>query len=123
MIYGIKKTEEGFSVYDFESGRALSDMGHPQYPGYAAALDACRHNAFHPSFYPYLVKAGQIDDPDADTWENMVYAEDPRGIWDNERGQWRNVTSMDRGAATDEEIAYVDALDATYQSLMAMSGR
>lgn len=50
----------------------------------------------------------------------MIYAEDPRGVWDGEREVWRNVSSMDRGAATDEEIAYVDALDATYTSLMTM---
>ena len=32
----------------------------------------------------------------------------------------REGLSMDRGAATEDEIAYVDALDATYYSLIAM---
>ena len=58
--------------------------------------------------------------PNPDECETMFSAEDPRGVWDCEPEVWRHVSSMDRGAATDEEIAYVDALDATYTSLMAM---
>ena len=50
----------------------------------------------------------------------LIYANDPRGVWDGERKEYRNVSSMDRGAATESEIAYVDALDATYKSLVAM---
>lgn len=121
MTNGIVKTEKGFGVKDFESGRLLFDIGARQYPSYMDAVEACRGRFYPLSYYPYLVKADELDTPiDADIWENMIYAEDPNGVWDGEREEYRNVSSMDRGAGTEEEIAYVDAIDATYQSLMAM---
>lgn len=123
MTQGIIKTENGFTVYDFDASKAVFDIGECKSASYKDAVDACCGKFFPESFRPYLTKAENIDKPDADTWENMIYADDHRGVWDNERKTWRNVTSMDRGAATEEEIAYVDALDATYKSLMAMSGR
>lgn len=121
MTNGIVKTEKGFGVKDFENGQLLFDIGARQYPSYMDAVEACRGRFYPLSYYPYLVKADELDTPiDADVWENMIYAEDPNGVWDGEREEYRNVSSMDRGAGTDEEIAYVDALDATYQSLRAM---
>ncbi len=121
MTNGIIKTEDGFSVKDFETGKVSFSIGKRKYPSYMDAVNACYGKFYPKSYYPYLVKAADLDkEPDADVWENMIYAEDPRGVWDGEQKEYRNVTSMDRGAATDDEIAYVDALDATYQSLRAM---
>lgn len=121
MTNGIIKTEDGFSVKDFDEDRVVFSIGNPEFPSYMDAVEACRGKFYPPSYYPYLAKASELDKtPDTDVWENMIYAEDPRGVWDGEREVWRNVSSMDRGAATDEEIAYVDALDATYTSLMTM---
>lgn len=122
MTIGIIKEGKGFSLMEFESGNIM-DITVNGNPGtYLEAVEAC-NGVYEESFYPYLVQAATLEKvPDADVWENMIYAKDPRGIWDGEKEEYRNVTSMDRGAATDEEIDYVDALDATYHSLMAMVG-
>lgn len=123
MTNGIIKTEKGFSVKDFESGKVKFNIGNLVFRSYMDAVDTCRGKFYPASYYPYLVKAAELEKaPDADVWENMIYAEDPRGVWDGEKKVYRNVTELDRGAATDEEIAYVDALDATYNSLVAMVG-
>lgn len=121
MTNGIIKTENGFSVKDFESGDVKYSIGNPTFPTYVDAVEGCKGKFYPMSYYLYLLKADELDKaPDADVWENMVYAEDPRGVWDGEEKVYRNVTEMDRGAATDEEIAYIDALAATYDSLMSM---
>lgn len=122
MTNGIIETEKGFSVKDFDENRIVFNIGNPKFASYMDAVEACRGKFYPASYYPYLVKAGEFDNiSDANVWENMIYAEDPRGIWDGESEEWRDVSAMNRGAATDEEIAYVDALDATYKSLMAMT--
>lgn len=121
MTNGIIQTENGFSVKDFETGELKFGIGNIQFSSYMDAVEACRGKFYPLSYYPYLLKAAELENaPDADVWENMIYAEDPRGVWDGERKTYRNVSAMDRGAATEEEIAYVDALDATYTSLLAM---
>lgn len=121
MIKGIIKTPEGFSVKNFQTGELLDSVGSPSYESYMDAVNGCRGYYAPDSCYDYLASVCDMDiTPDADIWENLIYASDPRGVWDGERQIYRNVTSMDRGAATEDEIAFVDALDATYHSLMAM---
>lgn len=120
MTKGIVQTQDGFAVKDFETGNTTA-IGQLSFSSYMEALGACYERYFPGEYFHYLYQAEYFDkEPDADTWENMIYADDPRGIYDGETKEYRNVTSMDRGAATDEEIAFVDALDATYKSLMAM---
>lgn len=122
MTNGIIKTENGFSVKDFESCEVKFNIGSPSYSTYIDAVEGCKGRFYPLSLYPYLLKAAELDKaPDADVWENMVYAEDPRGVWDGEEQVYHNVTELDRGAATDDEIAYIDALDATYRSLVMMA--
>lgn len=120
MINGIIQTENGFSVKDFETGEVTKELGALSYKSFDSAMFFC--GAYFPkSFVDYLQEATALKSaPDADVWENMIYADDPDGIYDYDKEEYRNVTEMDRGAATEEEIAYVDALDATYKSLMAM---
>lgn len=121
MTNGMIQTKKGFAIKDFESGEITFTTGPLRFSSYQKALDACRGKFFPTSYSSYLSEAAGLDRiPDADTWENMIYANDPRGVWDGERKEYRNVSSMDRGAATESEIAYVDALDATYKSLVAM---
>lgn len=121
MTNGIIQNEDGFSVKDFETGHVLFHIGIIHESSYMRAVEKCYGKYYPVSYFPYLIKAATLDkEPDADVWENMIYAEDPRGVWDGEKEEYRDVSSMDRGAATEEEIAYVDALDATYKSLMAM---
>jgi hypothetical protein len=84
------------------------------------AVNECRGKFYPKSYYQYLEKADGLEELNADVWENMIYAEDYRGVWDGERKEYRDVSTMNRGAATDEELAYVDALDATYNSLKGM---
>lgn len=126
MTNGIVQIKDGFAVQDFETGhitQTLFNIGNIKFESYEEAIKECCGKFYPASFEPYLLKAAELDKaPDADTWENMIYAEDPRGVWDGEQLEYRNVTSMDRGAATVKEIAYIDALDATYRSLMAMIG-
>lgn len=124
MTNGIIEIENGFAVKDFETGRISFELGTLSFPSYDDAVESCFGRYYPRSYRRYLRQAGTLDTtPDADTWENMIYANDPNGIWDGEQKKYRNVTSMDRGAATAKEIAYVDALDATYTSLVKMAAR
>lgn len=124
MTNGIIEIENGFAVKDFETGRISFELGNLSFPSYDDAVESCFGRYYPRSYRRYLRQAGTLDTtPDADTWENMIYANDPNGIWDGEQKKYRNVTSMDRGAATAKEIAYVDALDATYTSLVKMAAR
>lgn len=121
MTNGIIQTDKGFAVKEFEADRQLFVIGNLKFRTYMDAVNTCNGMFYPKSYFPYLVKADELEkEPDADTWENMIYAQDPRGVWDGEKKEYRNVSSMNRGAATKEEIAYVDALDSTYKSLMAM---
>lgn len=124
MINGIVQTEGGFAVKDFEACHEVYKIGNVSFPSYAAALDACCSTHVPASYYGYLEPAGTAGDkPDICTWEmfnNMVHAGDPRGVWDGEKKKWCDVCTRNRGAADDDEIALIDALDATYQSLRAM---
>lgn len=124
MTNGIIEIENGFAVKDFETGRISFELGNLSFPSYDDAVESCFGRYYPRSYRRYLRQAGTLDTtPDADTWENMIYANDPNGIWDGEQKKYRNVTSMNRGAATAKEIAYVDALDATYTSLVKMAAR
>lgn len=121
MINGIVKSENGFSVKDFENGKILFGLGNLKYSTYTDALEACRGRCYPDSFYQYLVQAPDLGfEPTDYTWENMIYDGNPLGIWDNRIKEWRTSRSMMHGAATDEEIAYLDALCFTYESLVAM---
>lgn len=127
MTYGIVKTDNGFAVKDFSTGRVLYTLVKLSFYTYRDAMENCRNKFYPSSYYQYLDEVIRLKElgvltkePDADIWENLIYGGDYRGIWDGTRQEYRNVTSMDKGAATDEEIAYVDALAATYESLMAM---
>lgn len=121
MIKAIVMNEKGFSVEDFEACEVVKELEAKKFASYMEAVNEMK-TEYEESLYEYLVKAEGLESPDADTWENMIYAGDPKGVYDGERNIYRNVTSMDRGAATEEEIDFVDALDATYKSLMAMVG-
>lgn len=129
MISGIIKTEDGtgFAVKDFSKGEILFRLGNLKCSSYKQAINRCRGKFYPDSYYPYLIKVGELKEsgeltkePDADIWENLIYAEDYRGIWNGTEQKYQPVTAMDKGAATEEEIDYVDALASTYESLIAM---
>lgn len=120
MTNGIIKTENGFSVKDFETEEVKFSIGNPKFKSYMDAVNECRGKFYPDSYHQYLEKAAELEELNADVWENMIYAGDYRGVWDGERKEYRDISTMDRGAATEDEIAYVDALDATYNSLKAM---
>lgn len=126
-INGIIQTEKGFAVKDFGSETIVLSIGNISFPSYEKAVETCCGKFYPASYRSYLDKVGELmktgelkKEPDADVWENLIYGEDYRGIWDGEREEYRNVTSMDRGAGTEDEIDYVDALAFTYKSLRAM---
>lgn len=122
----IKMGDGSFALKDFESGSVISVFGHLTFSSYGQAVERCY--AKYPSCqYGHLKKINKlkasgelVKEPDADIWENLVYAGDYRGLWDGTRQEYRNVTSMDKGAATEVEIAQIDALASTYESLMSM---
>lgn len=120
MANGIIKTEYGYFVKDFDTNEVKYNIGNPKFNSYMEAVNECRGKFYPESYYQYLEKAARLEELNADVWENMIYAEDYRGVWDGERKEYRDVSTMNRGAATDEELAYVDALDATYNSLKGM---
>lgn len=121
MISGIIQTDNGFAVKNFETGKVEYLIGNISFGSYMSAAGTCCGTFYPTSYYHYLEQAKDLgEEPDTDIWENMIYADDPHGVYDGETKAYRNVSSMDRGAATEEEIAYVEALDATYKSLLAM---
>lgn len=128
MTNGIIKTETGFAVKDFEKGKVIFNLGnYLQFSSYEQAVNECRGKFYPDSYYQYLTKISElkksgelIKEPDADIWENLIYAKDYRGIWNGTEQRYQNVTSVDKGSATEEEIDYVDALASTYESLVAM---
>ena len=131
MTNGIVQIEavfcNGFAVKDFDTEKIVYNIGYISFPSYEKAVESCCGRFYPPSYQPYLVKVNELITsgklqtiPDADIWENLIYADDYRGVYDGERKEWRNVTSMDKGAATEDEIDYVDALASTYKSLLAM---
>lgn len=129
MINGIVQIKNGFAVKDFDTDTIIQDIGKLSFPSYEKAVDACSEKFYPAAYHSYLTKIGELQatgelkkNPDADVWENLIYADDYRGIYDGEKKEWRNVTALDKGASTEEEIDYVDALAFTYASLMAMAG-
>lgn len=127
MTNGIIKTDRGFAVKDFHKAEVIFNIGKLNFSSYEQAVEVCRGKFYPSSYYQYLVKVGELKEsgelngePDADIWENLIYADDYRGIWDGTKEQYAPVTSVDKGAATEDEIDYVDALAATYESLTAM---
>ncbi len=127
MINGIIQSKDGFALKDFEGCKVISDIGDLHFVTYEEAVDKCCGVYYPVEYRPYLKEMGELrktgrleKEPDADVWENLIYADDYRGVWDGERKEYRDVTSMDKGAAADDEIAYVDALAITYDSLRAM---
>lgn len=127
MINGIIKTNDGFAVKDFSANAVMFRLGKLHFSSYEEAVEKCRAKYYPISYYQYLKKVGElkesgelVKEPDADIWENLIYALDYRGVWDGTKEKYKPVTSVDKGAATDDEIDYVDALAATYESLVAM---
>lgn len=128
MINGIVPSKDGFAVKDFGACVVKFSIGKPEFSSYKAAVNACRGKYYPDSYHAYLIQMEGVEKENLKicTWEafnNMVYAGDPRGIWDGEREEWRDVSTMDKGAATEDEIDYLDALDATYRSLKAMAAQ
>lgn len=122
MINGIIKEKNGFAVKDFENGKILFRLGNPEYATYNDALESCKGKCYPESFHQYLRQAPDLGFAPTDcTWENLIYEGNPLGVWDPRTKEWRSSRSMMHGAATDEEIAYLDALCFTYESLMAMA--
>lgn len=121
MINGIIKNGNGFSVKDFQNCKILFDIDDLNFDSYEDAVKECRGKYYPDSFYPYLMQAAEFDfEPTDYTWENMIHDGDPRGVWDGRMKEWRSSRSMMHGAATEDEVAYLDALCFTYESLMAM---
>lgn len=86
MTNGIIEIENGFAVKDFETGRISFELGTLSFPSYDDAVESCFGRYYPRSYRRYLRQAGTLDTtPDADTWENMIYANDPNGIWDGEQ--------------------------------------
>ena len=127
MTNGIIQVENGFAVKDFETEKVIFNIGEISFPSYEDAVEGCFNKFYPASYWQYLTGVGKLlksgdlkKEPDLDIWENLIFAEDYRGMYDGETNKYRNVTAMDRDAATEEEIDYIDALAFTYKSLRAM---
>lgn len=55
MTNGIIKTEDGFSVKDFDEDRVVFSIGNPGFPSYMDAVEACR-GKFYP---PHITRTWQ----------------------------------------------------------------
>ena len=52
MTNGIIKTENGFSVKDFDESRIVFGIGNPEFPSYMDAVEASRGKLYPLSYYP-----------------------------------------------------------------------
>lgn len=127
MINGIIKVRNEFAVKDFSENKVLFRIGNPVFSSYENAVNDVCGKYCPASYHSYLSKVGELQalgeltkEPDADIWENLIYAEDYRGVWNGTEQEYQPVTSVDKGAATEDELDYVDALASTYESLKAM---
>lgn len=120
FVNGIIQTENGYAVKDFMAlEKQPIEIGRLSFADYDTAVSLLANKAYPESYRPYLLAVKGIQ-PDNDTWNNLMFIGQAAGYYDHEQKIFKNARQMDMAAATDTEIAYVEALASTYKSIMSM---
>lgn len=121
VVNGIIQTEHGYAVKNFmELTKQPVGIGRLSFPDYETAVKYLAGKAYPASYRPYLIAVKGME-PDNDTWNNLIFIGQAAGYYDHELGTFKSARQMDMGAATETEVAYLEALDATYRSILAMA--
>ena len=117
---GMVQTEKGYAVKNFnEPDKAPIEVGKLQFSDYETAVNHLAGTLYPESYKPYLMAVKDME-PTNDTWNNLIFIGHACGYYDNEQKRFRNAREMNMNAASEEEIAYVDALSSTYESIKSM---
>lgn len=119
-INGIIKTETGYAVKNFrQPEKEPIEIGPLSFSSYKAAVNQLSSWLCPDSYKPYLLAVEKIK-PDGDTWDNMIFIGHAKGYFDHEEQTFKNARELNMDAASEAEVAYRDALEATYHSIKSM---
>lgn len=120
LINGIIRTKTGYAVKNFiKPAQPPIDIGTLTFQDYRTAVIYLANLLYPESYRPYLLAVETIK-PTEDTWNNLIYTGHADGIYDKEDNRFYNARSHDMHAASEAEIAYVEALQETYTSICTM---
>lgn len=120
LINGIIRNKTGYAVKNFlQPDQPPVDIGTLSFPDYQTAVIYLANLLYPLSYKPYLL-AVEHRMPDEDTWNNLIYTGHADGIFDHEQQQFLSARSQDMQAASETEQAYVEALQATHDSIRSM---
>lgn len=118
-IIKIPKTQE-YGILDFlHPNNSPLNIGTFTFPSYVDAVMALQHRFYPASYLPYLLAVQDLT-PTNDIWNNLVFAGHAYGIYDNKTHMFHNVRKYDMNAASDVEVALIEALASTYTCLQDM---
>lgn len=119
-VNGIIQTENGYAVKNFMASKKQPiDVGKLSFTNYETAVLYLANRIYPESYRPYLLAVKDME-PDNDTWNNLMFIGQAAGYYDHEKKTFKSARQMDMGAATDTELAYLEALDATHKSIRSM---
>lgn len=120
LINGIIQTKEGYAVKNFmRPNQPPIDIGQLVFPTYQSAVHYLSNLLYPESYRPYLL-AVEIQQPTEDTWNNLIFTGHIAGVYNHECKQFQSARQLNMQANEGFEQAYVEALDATYQSIQTM---
>ena len=120
LINGIIQQPDGYAIKNFlQPSMPLIQIGRLSFPNYRTAVVYLANLLYPQSYKPYLLAVEGLQ-PTEDTWNNLIYTGHALGIYDHEQQSFLSARSQDMQAASDVELAYVDALQETYTSILSM---
>lgn len=119
-VNGIIQTETGYAVKNFmPEGKQVPVSENISFSDYETAVH-CLSGRLYPDSYRQYLLAVKDREPDNDMWNNLIFIGHTDGFYDHENQRFKTARQMDMGAATETEIAYIEALQNTYKSIQSM---
>lgn len=120
IVNGIIQTNDGYAIKNFLiPEKEPIPIGRLDFDSYKNAVQ-CLSNVLYPESYrPYLLAVENMS-PTADTWDNLIFVGHTHGFYDHETHTFKSARQMDMNAANETELAYMEALEATYNSIQTM---
>ena len=120
LVNGIIQTPKGYAVKNFGKRNARPiEIGKLSFKSYEAAVQYLANLLYPQSYKPYLLAVQRLT-PDMDIWNNLVFIGHADGFYDHEQKQFRNARQMNMDAGTPKQLAYLEALETTYHSILTM---
>ncbi len=119
LVNGIIKTKDGFAVKNFTDPDTVIEIGTLSFDNYPQAVHYLANLLYPESYRSYLLAVEKIT-PNRDTWNNLIFLGTSKGLYDYEQKCYKSARQLDMSAASEVEVAYVEALHSTYESIQAM---